>query len=169
MKKIIGILICMMAVNHLIAQSNPQIDRPVQQCISAQSDKIQVIKPNFSIGSWLGKLIQTCENLQATSGKAGGPQVVSLLKMEKELDDLIAIADDCDILKNPEVKQLLTEIKTICTEKQKVENFKTDTGDKAPSDNIFEDDKEITTMTISRPAAGKIKSKAEKIKKILKK
>ena len=44
MKKIIGILICMIAVNHLIAQSNPQIDRPVQQCISAQKDKIQRLK-----------------------------------------------------------------------------------------------------------------------------
>jgi hypothetical protein len=148
------------------AQSNPQMDRPIQQCISQNADKVELLKTNFSIGHWLGKLIENCEKLQASSGKGGGPVVIVLLKMEKELDELIAIADDCDDLKK--VKVPLEEMKAIFVEKEKVETFKIDDNKKEDS-NLFEDDKEITTFSLSRPAAGKIKGKAEKIKKMLKK
>jgi hypothetical protein len=167
MKKYFFLLIfCLLGFYKSNAQSNPQMDRPIQQCISNNADKISLLKNDFSIGHWLGKMIETCDRLQSTSGKAGGPQVVALLGMEKELDDLIAIADDCEDLKK--VKETLLEMKKIYTEKEKVENFKIN-NQEDNNGNLFEDDKEITTFSLSRPAAGKIKSKAEKIKKALKK
>lgn len=165
MKNLLIPFIFLLIALQATAQSNPQMDRPIQQCITEQKDKVQVLQGNFSIGSWLGKLIENCDKLQASSGKGGGPQVVTLLKMEKELDDLLAIADGCPTLKNEDVKTLLTEMKKIYAEKQKVETFKRDADD----DGLFDDDKELTTMSLSRPSAGKIKSKAEKIKKLLKK
>lgn len=147
------------------AQSNPKIDRPVQQCINDNKSKIENLKTDFSIGYWLGKLIENCGKIQASSGRGGGPYVIAVLAMEKELDDLITLSNNCKKLGDPKVKQYLTDMKAIFEEKQEVETFSTDTD----NDSLFDDDKEVTTYSLPRSAAGKIKSKAEKIKKLLKK
>ena len=145
------------------AQSNPQLDRPVQQCIRNQAQDLDVLKPNFSMGFWLGKLIENCEKLQKSSGKGGGPQVVAILGKEAALDELIQLADQCDKL--GKVKTLLTEMKAIYQEKQKVETYQKGNS----SGNLFDDEDEVTTYSLPREAAKKIKARAEKILKTLKK
>lgn len=150
------------------AQTNPKIDRPVQQCIRNAGDKVESIDARFSLGYWLYELARHCTEIQKSTGTGGGPHVVKVLAMEKDLDDLLILAKNCSTLKNPKVKVLLEEMKQVFTEKQKVENYKV--GKQENSNNLFGDEeKEITTFSLSRPAAGKIKTKAEKIKKLLKK
>ncbi len=171
MKKYLFTTLLMLSISGLhtlSAQSNPQMDRPIQQCITQNADELEKLSTNFSIGYWLGRFIETCENLQATTGKGGGPQVVSLLAMEAELDELIILSNKgCKNLADPKVKVLLEEMKTIYQEKQDVETF--ERGQNKNADNLFEEDDEITTMSISRGAAGKLKSKAAKLKKTLEK
>ncbi len=164
MKKIFICVAFCLTTYALKAQSNPTIDRPIQQCISENQDKVNRIKPNFSIGSWLGKVSETCDKLKASSGKGGGPQVMSLLEMEKDLDELIVLADNCPALSK--AKPELTEMKKIYTEKTKSETFKM--KDDKNNDGMFDDDKELSTFSLSRKSAGKIKSQAEKVRKILK-
>lgn len=152
----------------LQAQSNPQMDRPIQQCITEQIDNMQALDPNFSIGYWLGKFVENCEKLQASTGKGGGPQVVALLKMETDLDDLITLADNgCKNLADEKVKTLLKEMKTIYEEKQEVETYKRGQGES--NGGLFEEEDELTTMSIPRPTAAKLKAKASKIRKLLEK
>ncbi len=152
----------------LQAQSNPQMDRPIQQCITQQSDDLEVLEPNFSMGYWLGKFVENCEKLQASTGKGGGPQVVALLKMEKDLEELILLADNgCKTLADEKVKTLLKEMKTIYEEKQEVETYKRGQGES--NGGLFEEDDELTTMSIPRSTAGKLKTKASKIRKLLEK
>ena len=148
------------------SQSNPKIDRPVQQCINDNKDKVQKIDVKFSIGYWLYKLVENCDKLQKTSGRGGGPQVGAILDAEKELDDLIAISEVCGSLNNPKIKTLLQEMKQIYVEKQDVQTYHLD-DEETTTGNLFEDDKEVTTMSFPRPAAGKLKSKAEKVRKLL--
>jgi hypothetical protein len=170
-KKYLLILFALLSISGLLslaAQSNPKMDRPIQQCINNHSQELEKLSSTFSIGYWLGRFVETCENLQASTGKGGGPQVVSLLAMEAELDELILLADKgCEDLADEKVKTLLQEMKTIYQEKQDVETF--DRGQNDDSDNLFAEEDEITTMSISRGSAGKLKSKAAKIKKILEK
>lgn len=147
------------------AQSNPKIDRPVQECISNNKDKVANLQSNFSIGSWLGKLISHCDKLQASSGTAGGPLVIAILEMEKDLDDLIAIAGECTLLNTDKIKYSLLEMKKIYQEKQKVDTYKIKEED--ADTNLFEDSKELKFLTLPRSAAGKIKNQAEKVKKEL--
>ncbi|TAE73179.1 MAG: hypothetical protein EAZ85_07745 [Bacteroidetes bacterium] len=165
MKKIFICITFCIATYTLNAQSNPAMDRPIQQCISQNQDKVNRLKPNFSIGSWLGKVSETCDKLKATTGKGGGPQVISLLEMEKDLDELIILADNCPALSK--VKAEMDEMKKIYTEKTKSETFKM--KDDKNSDGLFDDDKELSTFSLSRKSAGKIKNQAEKIRKMLKK
>jgi hypothetical protein len=165
MKKIIFISLVWIQALYLQAQSNPTIDRPIKQCISKNQDKVSRIKPDFSIGAWLGRVIENCDKLKASSGKGGGQQVMTLLELEKDLDDLLALADDCPSLKK--VKPELEEMKKIYTEKTKSETF--EMKEDKNNDGVFAEDKELSTFSISRKAAGKIKNQAEKIKKNLKK
>jgi len=141
------------------------MDRPIQQCITNNTDKVDLLHPNFSMGTWLYKLSEVCERLKDTDGKKGGQYVVSLLEKEKELDELLAIADDCPNLKK--VKPDLEEMKKVFAERQKVENFKIK-EEKKTTDNVFEEGKDITTMSLPRSAAGKIKKIADKVHKNLK-
>lgn len=164
MKKTIVFLLFCAISSTIIAQSNPTMDRPIQQCISKNQDKVNRIKPNFSIGSWLGKVSETCDKLKATSGKGGGPQVMSLLEMEKDLDELIILSASCPALEK--VKNELNEMKKIYTEKTKSETF--EMKEDKNNDGLFAEDKELSTFSLSRKAGGKIKSQAEKIRKILK-
>ncbi len=154
----------MVFTTHLFAQSNPAIDRPIQQCISKNKDKLENVKPNFSIGHWLTKLAETCDKLESTSGKGGGPQVMALLTMEKELDDLLTIADECPAL--AKIKDGLVEIKTTYTENKKSDKF---TISQEGKEGDFDTDKDLTTYSIPRSAASKIRKKAEKARKLLKK
>ncbi len=170
MKKIsLFILFNLLIISSLIAQSDPQIDRPIQQCILQNPDKVSLLKKEFSIGHWLGKLISNCEKLQSSSGKAGGPHVVVLLEMEKELDELLVLAENCKNLSDPKVKDNLTEMKKVFQAKEKVETFQKGTTNTENNNTLFDEDDEITTMSITRGGAGKIKNLAEKIKKTLKK
>ncbi len=150
--------------HNLLAQSNPAIDRPIQQCISKNKDKLENLKPNFSIGHWLTKLAETCDKLESTKGKGGGPQVMALLTMEKELDDLLSIADECPQL--TKIKQGLVDIKTTYTENKKSDNF---TISQEGKDGDFDTDKELATYSLPRSAASKIRKKAEKARNLLKK
>jgi hypothetical protein len=154
--------------SNLAAQSDPQMDRPIQQCILQNQDKVSLLKKEFSMGHWLGKLINHCEKLQGSSGKGGGPHVVALLEMEKELDELIALSENCKNLNEPKVKETLTEMKKVFQEKEKVETFQKGTSNNN-NNTLFDEDDEVTTMSLTRGGAGKIKNLAEKVKKNLKK
>jgi len=147
------------------AQSNPKIDRPIQQCINKQADEMQVLKNDFSIGHWLGRLTASCEHLQASSGKGGGKHVIAILEMESALDDLIALSETCPKLSNEKIKGLLLQMKEIYKEKKEVESYDTDPG----SGGLFEDEAEVTTYSLPRASAGKLKKNAGKIRKILQK
>lgn len=164
MKKIFICILFCATLNVVLAQSNPTIDRPIQQCISKNQDQVNRLKPNFSIGSWLGKVSETCDKLKATSGKGGGPQVMSLLEMEKDLDELIVLSASCPALEK--VKKELDEMKKIYTDKTKSETF--EIKEDKNNDGLFAEDKELSTFSLSRKSAGKIKNHAEKIRKILK-
>lgn len=166
MKKITSILIALLFATHAWAQSNPTMDRPIQECVKKDKDKLELLQLNFSMGNWLYKLKETCEKLKDTDGKKGGQYVVRLLEMEKELDDLLIVAENCPSL--AKVKPLMQEMKAIFKEREKVENFKVGEEKKDNKGNVFEEDKEITTMSLPRGAAGKIKNKAEKIHNMLK-
>ncbi len=150
----------------LQAQSNPSVDRPVQKCIDEQEEQVKVLPKDFSIGFWLGQLIRTCEKLQKTSGTGGGPAVVQILEQEDELDDLIAISDNCDIL-NEKIKTYFQEMKAIYAEKKEVETYKKNPNNN--NTNLFGEEDELSTYSLPRNAAGKIKSLALKVKKELKK
>lgn len=153
-----------LAINgSLSAQSDPQLDRPIQQCIIDNQENVELLKKEFSMGHWIGKLIENCQKLQSSSGKSGGPHVVALLKMEKELDEMISLADNCEALGKG--KDIMLEMKNIFKEKEKVEAFKRGNSN---DNNLFEDD-EIITMSLTRNGAGKIKNLAEKLKKNLRK
>lgn len=168
MKKTISTLFATCFALGVWAQSNPTLDRPIQQCIAKNADKVELLPANFSMGTWLYKLVEVCDKLKETEGKKGGQFVVRLLEFEKELDELLAIADDCpNLLK---VKPDLQEIKKIIAERQKVENFKVNTGEKKETENVFDEDKDknITTMSLPRGAASKIKTRAEKVHKMMK-
>ncbi|GAB4398741.1 MAG: hypothetical protein OHK0053_17890 [Microscillaceae bacterium] len=162
----ISVLAFVLAPVGLWAQSNPKIDRPVQQCIRDLGTEPEMDE-NFSISFWLGRYIETCENLLATTGTGGGPQVVSLLKMENDLDGLIALAEaGCKSLADARIQPLLQEMKTIYQEKAEVESFSK--GKKEPEANLFdEDEDELVTQSLSRASAKKLKAAAEKIKKYL--
>ena len=166
MKKITIALLLLVGATGAWAQSNPTLDRPIQQCITQNKDDLSLLPTNFSMGNWLYKLSELCDRLKDTDGKKGGQYVVALLEKEKELDDLLAIADKCPNL--TKVKPEMQEMKKVFAERQKVENFKTTEEKKNPNSNMFEEDKEITTMSLPRGAAGKIKGFAEKIHKKLK-
>jgi hypothetical protein len=155
--------------SNLAAQSDPQMDRPIQQCILQNQDKVSLLKKEFSMGHWLGKLMNNCEKLQGSSGKGGGPHVVTLLEMEKELDELLALSENCKNLSEPKVKEALTEMKKVFQEKEKVESFQKGTTNNNNNNTLFDEDDEIITMSLTRGGAGKIKNLAEKIKKNLKK
>ena len=146
---------------------NPRIDRPVQKCISENNDDLEILPENFSIGHWLGKMIQRCENLQASSGTGGGPNVVALLKMEPELDDLILLSAKCEFLGDEKVKAYFQEMKAIFQEKKEVESYKKNTTNN--NTNLFGEEDELETMSLPRSAAKKLKSAAEKVKKTTKK
>lgn len=148
----------------IFAQSNPAIDRPIQQCISKNKEKLENVKPNFSIGYWLTKLAETCDKLESSKGKGGGPQVMALLTMEKELDDLLLIADECPQLSK--IKEGLVEIKKTYTENKKSDSYSISQEGK---DGDFDTDKDLTTYSIPRDAAKKIRKKAEKTRNLLKK
>lgn len=162
-----GLLLVLMSLylNDLQAQSNPKIDRPIQQCINKQAEEMNVLKSDFSIGHWLGRLTASCEHLQESSGKGGGPHVIAILDMEPELDDLISLSANCPKLSDEKVKGLLLEMKEIYQEKKEVESYDTDPG----SGGLFEDEAEVTTYSLPRSAAAKLKKNAEKIRKILQK
>ncbi len=166
MKNNICAWIACLLVTNAWAQSNPTMDRPIQQCIAKSQDKIDILPNNFSMGNWLYKLSETCDKLKETEGKKGGNYVVRLLEMEKELDEILVVAEDCPALSK--AKPVLQEMKDIFKERQKVENFKVAEDKKTNSPNVFEEDKDITTMSLPRGAAGKIKAKAEKVHKMLK-
>jgi hypothetical protein len=165
MKKILSTLFFLFCAVGAWAQSNPTTDRPIQQCISENKDKVELLKSDFSVGHWLYKLMEACDKLNETDGKKGGQYVVRLLEMEKELDDLIALADVCPALQKAKPK--MEEMKKIFTEREKVENFKKTEEKKDNSGNMFEDDKEITTMSLPRGAATKIKAKAKEVRKLI--
>lgn len=166
MKKIKGILVALLLTTNAWAQSNPSLDRPIQECVRKDKDKLELLQLNFSMGNWLYKLSETCDKLKETDGKKGGQYVVRLLEMEKELDELLVVAENCPTL--AKAKPLMQEMKSIFKEREKVENFKVGEEKKDNKGNVFEEDKEITTMSLPRGAASKIKAKAEKIHKMLK-
>jgi hypothetical protein len=166
-QKLCLVLLFTISVTHsLSAQSDPQLDRPIQQCIINNPDNAELLKKEFSMGHWIGKLIENCQKLQNSSGKGGGPHVVALLKMEKELDEMITLAEGCEALGKG--KEIMLEMKTIFKEKEKVESFKRGNSN-TNNDNLFEEDDEIITMSLTRNGAGKIKNLAEKLKKTLRK
>ncbi len=165
MKKISSTLFALFLVVGVWAQSNPTLDRPIQQCISANDDKVDLLQANFSMGTWLYKLKEVCERLKDTDGKKGGQYVVRLLEMEKELDEIIIIANDCPTL--TKVMPDLQEMKKIFAERQDVKNFKIK-EEKKPTDTVFAEDKEISTLSLPRGAASKIKKIAEKVHNNLK-
>ncbi|MDX2305594.1 MAG: hypothetical protein NW226_22490 [Microscillaceae bacterium] len=148
------------------AQSDPRIDRPVQKCIDESTEEIKSLPKNFSIGHWLGRMIELSEQIQESTGTGGGPSVVAILKMESELDDLILLSENCEFLSDSKVKTALNEMKTIYQEKKEVETYKKDPQNN--NSNLFGEEDELETMSLPRAAAKKLKAAAEEVKKILK-
>ncbi|MEO1655688.1 MAG: hypothetical protein AAFU64_19250 [Bacteroidota bacterium] len=143
------------------AQSNPRIDRPVRQCMIDQKDALDHIQPdNYSIGHWLGKLIDNCERLQKSSGSSGGPQVVAILSLEEDLDDMIKIASDCEALQDQ--KATLEAMKKAYGEK-KVAAY----DRQQQSTSLFDEGSKLETASLPRAAAKELRKNALALKKAL--
>lgn len=148
----------------VMSQSNPRMDRPVKQCILDHKASIENLPETFSIGFWLGKLVETVDKLQKTTGKGGGPMIHSILEKEKDLDDLIILSEKCTALSDEVVVKNLKEMKAFYQEK-KEETYDRNDG----ATNLFGEKSTITTSSLPRSAAKEIRKRALNIRKVLEK
>lgn len=163
MNKIYSILtIALLSSSVVLGQSNPQVDRPVKQCVTDNQESLESLPENFSISFWLGGLIESCAKLQKTKGKGGGPIMIAILDKEAELDDLIALSETCGALGEESIQTNLKEMKTFYQEKVEETYERKDGGS-----NLFGEKSTLTTRSIPRSAAKEIGKRAANIKKAL--